>query len=386
MSVGVDAALSSCAMRCPAPLYLTALAALATAGGWAARGGAEENQVRVTTLVRGDTDGTVVVNPSVRGRVEFLDDQTHIDAEYTADVWTSASIDIRTAATMPVTEQRDEINAGLDRRIDDLTLRGGYRYSSEHDYEAHGGVVAGSLDLADHNSTVELRLTAEGDRVGRSGDEAFSRPLTMLGARAGYTQVIDSQMLIQVAYELNHAEGFQSSPYRFVGIGGDGRCGGTAMLCVPETHPAVRTRHAFVARARRAFDDQLSAHLDYRFYIDSWGLFSNTAAVQLNWMHDEDGLFAVRYRLHQQSGAAFYRSTYPEPSGTLRYVTRDRELSPLWTHRLAVSYEREMGIGDAGPSLRLALALGGTYLSYQDFVGLTDVVAIDGTFSIGVEL
>lgn len=346
----------------------------------------EGDEVRVTTLVRGDTDTTIVVNPSVRARVELFDADTHVDAEYTADVWTSASIDIRTAATQAVTEQRDELNAGIDRRIDDFTLRGGYRYSSENDYEAHGGLVSGALDLADHNSTLELRLTAESDRVGRSGDELFSRPLTLFGGRFGYTQVIDPQMVVQVAYELGHAEGFQSSPYRFVGIGGDGRCGGTALLCVPETHPSVRTRHAFVARARRAFDDHLSAHLDYRFYVDDWGLFANTAAIQLNWMHDEDGLFAFRYRLHQQGAAAFYRSTYPEPSGTLRFVTRDRELSPLWTHRLGVSYERGVALGEAGPELRIAAAVGGTYLFYEDFVGLTDVLAVDATISLGVEL
>ncbi|MFN9812796.1 MAG: DUF3570 domain-containing protein [Deltaproteobacteria bacterium] len=344
------------------------------------------DEVRVSTLVRGDTDTTVVVNPSVRARVELFDPDTHIDAEYTADIWTSASIDIRTAATQAVTEQRDELNAGIDRRIEDFTLRGGYRYSSENDYEAHGGLVSGALDLADHNSTLELRLTAENDRVGRSGDEIFSRPLTVFGGRLGYTQVIDPQMVVQVAYELGHAEGFQSSPYRFVGIGGDGRCNGTALLCVPETHPSVRTRHAFVARGRRAFDDHLSAHLDYRFYIDDWGLYANTAAVQLNWMHDEHGLLALRYRLHQQGAAGFYRSTYPDPSGTLRFVTRDRELSPLWTHRLGLSYERGIALGEAGPELRIAAALGGTYLSYADFVGLTEVLALDGTISLGVEL
>lgn len=370
-------------MRRPLVPTLVALLAALVARS---EGRAEENEIRVATLVRSDTDGTLVVNPSVRARVQFLDDQTHVDAEYTADVWTSASVDIRTAATMPVTEQRDELNAGLERRIEDFTLRGGYRYSSENDYEAHGGLVSGSLDLADHNSTLELRLTAEGDRVGRSGDEMFSRPLTVLGARVGYTQVIDPQMLVQVAYELGYSEGFQSSPYRFVGVGGDGRCGGTALLCVPETHPSVRSRHALVARARRAFDDHLSAHLDYRFYVDDWGLYANTAAVQLNWMHDEDGLLAIRYRLHQQGAAAFYRSTYPVPSSTLRFVTRDRELSPLWTHRLGLSYERRVALGDAGPTLRLAAALGGTYLFYEDFVGLTDVVAVDGTLSIGVDL
>ena len=73
-------------------------------------------------------------------------------------------------------------------------------------------------------------------------------------------------------------------------------------------------------------------------------------------------------------------------SGTLQFVTRDRELSALFTHRLALSYERDVMIGDAGPTVRIAAALGGTYILYEDFVGLSDVLALDGTLSIGVEL
>ncbi len=347
---------------------------------------ADENEIRVGTLVRTDTDGTTVVSPSVRGRLALVDEDTHVDAEYTADVWSSASIDVRTAASRLVEEQRDELNVGIDRRFDDFLVRGGYRFSTENDYVSHGGVIAGSLDLAEHNTTLEVRLTAEGDQVGRSGDLLFSRALSVFGARVSYTQVIDSQMIVQVAYELGHAEGFQSSPYRFVGIGGDGRCAGTAMLCVMESHPGVRTRNAFVIRARRALDEHVSVHADYRFYIDDWGLYANTAALQLNWLHDEEGLFAIRYRFHQQGAAAFYRSTYPAATGTLLYVTRDRELSPLTTHRLALSYERSIVAGEAGPTIRLAAALGGTYIDYQDFVGLTQVVAFDATVTIGVEL
>ncbi|MDQ3033720.1 MAG: DUF3570 domain-containing protein [Myxococcota bacterium] len=347
---------------------------------------ADRDEIRVGTLLRTDTDGTQVIAPSARARVEVLDEQTHVDAEYTADVWTSASIDIRTAATMPVTEQRDEVNAGLDRRFDDFVVRGGYRFSIEPDYESHGGVITGSQDFADHNTTVEVRLTAQLDRVGRAGDELFDRELTLFGARLGYTQVIDPQMVVQGAYEIITMQGFQSSPYRFVGVGGDGMCGGTAQLCVPETHPNARTRHAIVVRARRAFDDAISVHADYRFYVDDWGLVGNTAALQLNWVHDEHGLLALRYRMHNQGAASFYRSTYPMPSGALQFVTRDRELSPLWTHRLALAYEREADLGDAGPTLRIAGALGGTYLEYQDFVGLTEVLALDLTLTIGVEL
>lgn len=292
---------------------------------------AERDEVRVGTLIRTDTDGTHVVTPSARARVKLLDEDTHVDAEYTADIWSSASIDIRTAATMRVDEQRDELNLGIDRRIEDFLVRGGYRFSVEPDYESHGGVLAGSADFADHNTTLELRLSAQYDAIGRSGDELFRREQTLVGTRLTWTQVIDPEMLIQGAYELIHVRGFQSSPYRFVGIGGDGRCGGTAQWCVPETHPNARIRHAIVARARRALGDALSVHADYRLYADDWGLWANTAALQINWVHDAHGLLALRYRMHNQTAASFYRSVYPmpEPGSTLRFVSRDRELSPL---------------------------------------------------------
>lgn len=359
---------------------------VAIATGTGARAAAEDDQIVVGTLLRTDTDGTHVISPSARARVELFDEQTHVDAEYTADIWTSASIDVRTAATLAVDEQRDELNVGLDRRFDDFVVRGGYRFSIENDYEAHGGVLSGSQDFADHNTTIELRLSAEHDAIGRSGDDFFARERTLLGGRLTYTQVIDPSTLVQGAYEISYADGFQSSPYRFVGIGGDGSCSGTAQLCVPEAHPNVRTRHALVVRGRRAIDDRISVHADYRFYADDWGLIGNTVTLQLNWAHDEAGLLALRYRLHNQGAASFYRARYPMPAGTLFYATRDRELSPLWSHRVALAYEREVDLGEAGPRLRVAGALGGTYLDYQDFVGLDEVLAVDLTLTVGVEL
>ncbi len=347
---------------------------------------AEDDVLEAGVLLRADTDTTEVVSPRARGRVRIFDDETHFDVEYMADVWTSASIDIRTAATTAVTEQRDELNFGLDRRFEDVLVRGGYRFSIEHDYESHGGVLSGSHDFADHNTTVELLLRAQYDAVGRAGDPLFRREQAVVGARLTYTQVIDPMMVMQAAYEAIHAAGYQASPYRFVGIGGDGLCAGTAQLCVPETHPNARTRHAIVVRGRRAFDDHVSLHLDYRFYVDDWELIANTAAAQLNWLPDERSLFALRYRFHGQTAASFYRSRYPMPDGTLTFVTRDRELSPIFTHRVGLSYERDVDLTDAGPRLRIAGALGGTYLDYQDFVGLSEVLAVDLTLTVGVEL
>jgi hypothetical protein len=357
---------------------------LGTAGGLAL---AEDDPgARVGLLLRTDTDGTHVVSPSAGLRTSLVDEETYLDLEYTADVWTSASVDVRTAATRAVYEQRDEINGGIERIFDDFRLRGGYRFSIENDYESHGGTLSGTMDLADNAANLELRLTARHDLVGRSGDPGFRREHTLASARITYTQVLDTRTVLQGAYEFIHGGGYMASPYRFVGVGGDGRCAGSAQLCVPETHPDSRTRHALVLRGRRALGARVSGHLDYRFYADDWGLVANTAALQLTWAHDDDGLVALRYRIHQQGAASFYRSTYPVPTGALRFVTRDRELSPLWTHRIAVSYERSMDLGEAAPRLRVAGALGGTLLDYQDFVGLGTVLAVDVTLTLGVLL
>ena len=371
-------------MRVPSSRLAAAIVGLVSLASAAAV--LADDDVRAGILLRYDTDTTEVISPHARGRFRVLDEHTHVDLEYTADIWTSASIDVRTAATVAVTEQRDEINAGVDRELGDVTLRGGYRFSIEHDYQAHGGVLGLAHDFADNNATIDVMLRAEYDAVTRSGDTRFSRELAVFGGRATYTQVIDPQMLVQGAFELSYLSGFQSSPYRYVGIGGDGRCGGTAQLCVPEAHPGSRVRSALVLRARRALTEQLSLHADYRFYVDDWAVYSNTAALQLNWSPDERTLVAFRYRFYQQGPAWFYRSVYalgPEP---LVYASRDRELSQLWTHRLAVSFERSIDLAEAGPTMRIGAALAGTYIGYDDFVGLSEVMAVDLTVDVGVEL
>src|SRR5262245_22825665 len=63
---------------------------------------------------RTDSDQTVVVAPRLRVQAA-LAESTRASVVYAVDVWTSASIDIRTSASkVPVTEQRDEIDASLD--------------------------------------------------------------------------------------------------------------------------------------------------------------------------------------------------------------------------------------------------------------------------------
>jgi hypothetical protein len=192
--------------------------------------------------------------------------------------------------------------------------------------------------------------------------------------------VIDRDTLLQLVYEGSRVMGFQSSPYRFVGIGGG--CQAGAALCVPEQHPRLRMRHAFVARARRAVGDNASLGLDYRLYVDGWGMLGNTLALKAAWLPTPTTTLTARYRGHRQSAARFYKGSYDTADlDTQSFFTRDRELGALWSHRLAIDLEREFDVGSAGAPLLLSLALGATYYSYDNFTGLDQVGSLDFTVS-----
>jgi hypothetical protein len=324
--------------------------------------------------VRTDSDHTTVVSPRVRGKTEVAPG-TSAEIAYGADVWTSASIDIRTAASRVVTEQRDELDFNLSHELADVTLGGGYRFSKENDYESHAGSASLSYNFADNAATLAVSAYVSGDQVGRSGDPKFDRGLTSIGSRLGFTQVLDAETVLQLSYDVAYLNGYQASPYRFVGIGGDGRCHGTASLCLPESDPKVRLRHALVARLRRALGQSFSAGLSYRFYLDDWGIRSHTIEGQLAVLPSEVSQIALRYRFYTQSGASFYRARYL-PTDDLRKITIDRELSALGINRVGLEYEQGFSLGDS-VLLRGVLAAGLDFYKYDNFPGLKQVTALE---------
>jgi hypothetical protein len=356
------------------------------AGVWAAGPPVAADEGSTGIFVRADSDRTVVITPRASLGTVVNRERTRFDASYAADIWTSASIDIRTAATHRITEQRDQVDASVTHELADWNLGGSYYFSYEPDYVSHGASFFTSQELAEGSTTLEQRLLFAWDTVGRVGDPRFERPVLTLGGRVAFTQAIDADTLLQAVYEVSYREGYQASPYRYVGMGGDGRCGGSAELCIPESHPGIRWRHAAVLRARRALSDDSSLGLAYRLYRDSWGVLSHTGTAQLAWITGDDSTLTFQYRFYVQSGAGFYRSAYPVLTGQRLYVTRDRELSPMFSNRVALSYETLFRMGDSGTVLRLALAVGGTAFVYRDFVGLDQVYALDTGLAVSLEL
>lgn len=332
--------------------------------------------------VRSDSDHTTVISPRLRGRAAVAD-TTNLDLVYSVDIWTSASVDVVASASEAVTEQRDEIDVSVDHTISDLILSAGYRYSHEPDFISNGGHIGARLDVADKSTTLAAALSLSIDDVGRAGFPAFSRAAQTLGVQTSLTQVVDRETLVQILYDLGRTEGYQASPYRRVPLGGAGVCRGDAPFCYPERNPHVRLRHAWALRLRRALGDAFSASAGYRFYLDGWGLTSHTVSAGVTWVPSSDTTVGLQYRAYTQSAASHYRSRYGiDALGG--FITADKELSPLDSHRVLLELEQRWTL-DSETHLRTGLSIGPTFYAYRDYLLLDSMAALDVTGSAVLE-
>jgi len=363
-----------------------ALAACIVLLAWSSLGVARAEQTATAGVyVRQDSNATRVISPRVKVRAPIVDEQTHVDASYAVDVWTSASVDIVASASQPVTEQRDELNLALDHAFGDLKLLGAYRFSKEPDYESHGGSLSLSLDLASKATTLGWFAGGSSDRVGRVGDASFDERASTLTSGVSLTQVLDAQTVVQLLYDVALVQGYQASAYRYVAFGTPGPCRASTALCLPERAPRERVRHAASLRVRRALSAELSLGASYRFYLDDWSVLSHTARADLAWAPQLKSTISLSYRFYSQSAASFYQPMYGEQEAGRVHFTRDRELSPLTTHRVAVELDWLWELGRGGSDLTTAIAIAPTYYSYANFPMLRHVTALEVTAVAGME-
>jgi hypothetical protein len=327
--------------------------------------------------VYADDDHTTVVSPLVRAQAD-VDGSTTISAGYVADVVTSASIDIVSQASKTtIHDLRHQVSTSVSHLFDRLTLRGGYVFSTENDYLSHSFSTGASWDLDEKNTTLALGGNLALNDVRRSGDRNFSKPLDNLGVNASITQVFSPRLIGQLAYEVQLADGYQASPYRFVPVVSDaGSTMGTPQFWVPETDPDQRIRQAVVLGVNRHLGEGAALQLDYRFYFDTWAITSHTVDLRLGLDLSPRVELRLRARTYVQGGASFYRSRYEQLE---RYMTVDRELSPLWSETLGAKLSWKLT-----GSVEGELKLDGFYYSYADFPLLPSRVGLNGGLGVQV--
>jgi hypothetical protein len=310
--------------------------------------------------VYSDSDHTTVISPVVSAQADITTD-TNVSMGYLVDAVSSASVDVVSQASPhEFHDTRHQVSLGIAHTIDALAVRGGYSFSTENDYRSHTLDFNVTRDLDDKNTQLGLGYGVSINTVGRSGDENFARDLTVHHIAASWTQTVSPRLATQLTYELGYADGYQASPYRFVPI----RQSAMAVpdFWVPETDPDTRWRHAIVVGANRALEGGGSLQGDYRIYHDTWGITSHTFGLRYFVPLSKRVELRLRERLYTQDAASFYQSVYMAPA---KYITFDRELSPLWSE--TVGGKLTVGFGS---HLEGELKVDLFYYSYSDFLPL----------------
>lgn len=305
-----------------------------------------------------DDDATTVVSPHARITGK-LDSGTGVDAAYTEDIVSSASVDVRSSASPRIHDRRQEVDLGVSQELAGASVGLGFVHSAESDYRSTGGSLSASRDFAGANTSIALRGGYASNVVGKSGDPAYAAPMNEGTVDLAVTQTLSEVMVAQLAVTGARGQGMFASPYRKVSVEG-GR------FVVPEAEPPERTRLAGSLGVKRAIGFAI-ASLSYRLYTDSFGLLSHTADLRATLDLSPRLALRLRYRFYVQNGASFYRSSYDVLP---LYVVVDRELSPFASHLAGAKLDWTPAMKLGRAALRLDLKVEGMYFAYADFPAL----------------
>lgn len=293
-----------------------------------------------TSLYADDQD-TTIVTPHVSAGAT-LPRSLAVQVGWKADVITSASVDVVTAATTRMTDLRNEATASVSREnlLPDLDADLTFIYSRENDSESRVGQIGLRSELFDDNMVVGLRYGASYNRLGILGEPFETwEMLWVHDSDLSVSRVLGSRAIAELTLSGMWAQGYQENPYRRVPVTLSPDLRSADWLA--EDVPDRRLRGALTGRFRAMFWQRWVAGLSYRLYADDWGIVGHTedaeVAVELL-----DGLtLRLRERGILQSGASFYRERY-EDAYTRR--TRDRRLSPHLSGMAGLGLEWKIGV------------------------------------------
>ena len=267
---------------------------------------------------------------------------------YGSPTETAAGVDAVSGATS-FSDQRQQARGGLAVNTALVGLTAGYSYGWEKDYRSHTISAMARGDFLERNFTFSLAYTRNFDSVCDQNNRNAQGPLDLqalatsdncfkVGSEDVVTRKVAThtfepalvwtatpRLLLQGGATLQVTDGFQSSPYRKVFVGSQGRS--------PQEHvPDKRQRYALFARARLAVPEvrgALSAMA--RAYRDTWDLRAVTAEAELLKYLGPSIIVGAHGRYHLQSGAIFFRTAteYRTLGPVGHYWTGDRELAPL---------------------------------------------------------
>jgi hypothetical protein len=272
------------------------------------------------TSLYADDDATTI-HTTIAAVKGYPTDRVSVSGHYLADIISSASVDVVSAATGGWEETRHEGAGGLSYRDGTHTLAAGYVYSVEHDWRSHSASLGGSRDFWQHRLTLGAGGSYTTNDVGRAADAGFHEDLDQVSLSLDAALVASKLDLLALSYTMVYVTGYQASPYRFVYFRDPSVAG--QLASGPEVAPEARVRHALGLKWNRHLFRDTALRTHVRGYADDWGVLSLTGGTEyvVGFWKLEAGAFVRGY---VQKGADFYQDVY---DARYRYMTSDRELS-----------------------------------------------------------
>jgi hypothetical protein len=301
------------------------LLALLAAAGTARADPIEDEKVEAGLSTYLDQLSTVILSPFARAGATMAGG-FEINTHWNADIISSASVDVITAATDSIEERRNELGLGVrhEKWLAGTDLEAAYAFSFENDGHSHILTAGAKRGFDQDNYEVSLTYGLSLNQVGVANEPAATRrSKTVHTMHAGLTRLINARTLVELVYSLYWARGYQASPYRRVPIETSEDLRGA--IWVDELVPERRWRNAATGRLQRAVGSNMFAFLQYRLYADDWGVTGHTERFALAMQLTRALSVRFQQRAALQSGASFYQEHYLMET---RYRTRDRRLSP----------------------------------------------------------
>lgn len=245
----------------------------------------------------------------------------------TRDLTTGEPLQVMTGAT--IDDARTDVLLGGNYYFDRSTLGIGVGTSQEKDYQSYNGVVSGTRDYNEKNTTLSGGLGYSYDIIEPTQEAGVLRvdreTKNSVDLFLALSQILGHKTTFQLSGNYQGQFGYLDDPYKQVEIIG---------VPTMDTRPDDRHRFAIQGRLRRHVEwINGTFHFDYTYSYDTWSIEAHT--FDAAWYQSLFGLARIipSIRYYSQSQADFYAPFYlSAPSGS--EASSDYRLSPYG----AISY------------------------------------------------
>jgi hypothetical protein len=312
-----------------------------------------------------DSRNVTVQSPAIDLSRDFTD-RTALRARFGVDAISAASDSCVRCHSQGTNNQRVYLGASLARKLKDARLSLGGEFSQERFYRSTTILSSASRNLNKANTTVAGGFAFSLNEPTLHPRSA-SEHQTTENAFVSLTQTLTKSTVAQAGYEFGHIGGYQNDPFLRALVNDELLLG---------NNPDSRNRHTFTARLRQAFPGQTYLEVDYRHYLDSWSVHSNSVGAGLSRQFSPRLLLHLGYRRYDQTGAFFYS---PEYSGSPEFFTADFRLEPFTSNLFT-------GRGEFKPEHRLWFLPQGAAVTVQYDRYSSDTNFLAAIFSVGLKL